>query len=766
MMSLVSGDHLGTYQIVAPLGAGGMGEVYRAKDLRLGRDVAIKVLHPDIAASPGGLARFEREARAVAGLNHPNVVTLFSVEEEDGIRFLTMELIEGEGLADLVCPGGLSPTRLLDLSIPLADAVAAAHERGIVHRDLKPGNVMLTRDGRVKVLDFGLSKIRGGDEPASDHGEATTAEISLSGSGARLGTIPYMAPEQVRGEAVDARADVFALGVIIYELATGLRPFAGATSADIASAILRDAPEPLACRRSDLPRELDRIVSRCLEKDQQDRPQTAQYVAGELRVLRRLLERNGLPRPAPADIASIAVMPFANRSRSEEDEYFADGLADELLGVLAKIRGLRVAARASSFHFKGKDYSVADVGRALNVATVLDGSVRKSGNRVRISVQLVKVADGYHLWSDTYDRTLDDIFAVQDDIAQSVVKELRRALLDTGKEARGTADVRSEVATAAKGRGTNVEAHRLYLQARHFLAQVTRVDLQRAIECLRQALEMEPGFALGWTQLGVAWVRLAGAGWVGPAEGYGPAREAAERALVLEPDLAEAHELMGRIHAVYDFDWRGAEASYRRALELDSENAQVLCGAGELARILGRSEEGVALTRRAVELDPLGFWSNKNLGLSHWSAGSLPEAEAALRRARELNPRGSTTASILALVLLEQGRGEEALAIAGEEPNDVFRLHALARVRHALGQAAGSDEALRELEEVHAGNGAMQVAEARAFRGEIDQAFVWLERAYAQRDAGLVELRQAACLRSLQGDPRWAAFLRRMHLDG
>lgn len=739
--------------------------MYRAKDLRLGREVAIKVLPADMAASPEALARFEGEARAVAGLNHPNIVTLFSVEEEDGVRFLTMELLEGQGLAGLVCPGGVPLARLLDLSISLADAVAAAHECGIVHGDLKPGNVMFTRDGRLKVLDFGLSKISVGFAPTEDRGGAPTAEIPPSGPGPRFGTLAYMAPEQVRGEVADARADVFALGVILYELATGRRPFSGATAVEVASAILRDAPEPLATRRADLPRELDWIVSRCLEKDQRDRPRTAQYVAGELRVLRRLLERGGPPRPSATGIASIAVIPFANRSRSEEDEYFADGLADELLSVLAKIRGLRVAARASSFHFRGQDYSVADVGRTLNVATVLDGSVRKSGNRVRIAVQLVNVADGYHLWSETYDREMDDIFVVQDDIAQSVVKELRRTLLGEGTEVRGAADIRLEVATAARGRGTNAEAHRLYLRARHLIAQVTRVDLEKAIECLRQALQIEPGFALGWTELGVAWVRLAGAGWVGAAEGYGPAREAAEKALRLEPDLAAAHELRGRIQAVYDFDWPGAEASYRRALELDPANALVLCGAGELARILGRPEEGVALTSRAVELDPLGFWSQKSLGLSHWAAGSLREAEAALRRARELNPRGSTTASVLALVLLDQGRGEEALAIAEEEPNDVFRLHALGRIRHALGQAAGSDEALRELTTSHAGNGAMQLAEVHAFRGEVDQAFVWLERAYAQRDAGLVELRQAACLHSLQGDPRWAAFLRRMRLD-
>ncbi len=501
-MRLSSGTRLGTYQISGPLGAGGMGEVYRARDTRLGREVAVKILSGEVTSTSDRLARFEREARTVAGLNHPNIVTLFSVEEEEGVRFLTMELVEGQSLDRVVTPGGLPLSRVLELAIPMANALIAAHERGVVHRDLKPGNVMVTHDGWVKVLDFGLAKVAAepGDGPSQGATIGATMEAPISGEGQVLGTVPYMAPEQIRGEAIDARADLFALGIILYELATGRRPFTGTTSADVSSAILRDAPVPVISLRGDLPRDLNRIVSRCLEKHPRDRFQTARDVYNELRYIEKELAMgmasppSPLPAsaaylPAPAapppsggpssapprtpapvssgssasglgssvmpghDIPSIAVLPFVNRSRGEEDEYFSDGLADELLNVLTKIRGLRVAARASSFQFKGKNEDLAVIGEKLNVATLLDGSVRKSGNRVRISVQLVKAADRVQLWSETYDRSLEDIFAVQDDIAQSVVKELRTTLLGEAPDSDASGLARAEVAAAAKGHG-------------------------------------------------------------------------------------------------------------------------------------------------------------------------------------------------------------------------------------------------------------------------------------------------------------------------
>ena len=759
-MALATGTRLGTYEILGPLGSGGMGEVYRAKDLRLGREVAVKVLPTGVASSPDLLARFEHEARTVAAHNHPNIVTLYSVEDVDGIRFLTMELVEGQMLSTLVAPGGLPLARLLDLVIPLTEALATAHGRGVVHRDLKPGNVMVTREGRVKVLDFGLAKLVAADT-AVPVGATTAA--SLSGEGQILGTTAYMAPEQLKGETVDARSDLFAMGIIIYELATGRSPFPGGSVAEVSSAILRDTPQPLNQIRPDLPPDLQRIVGRCLEKQAQDRTQSALDLGHELR---RLQTGESLEPPASDRVASIAVLPFANRSSITDDEYFSDGLADELLNVLSKIDGLRVIARTSSFQFKDSGDDAATIGRKLNVAALLEGSVRKSANRVRITVQLVRTSDSSHLWSETYDRTLEDIFAVQDDIAQSVVKALRTKLLgekpdtDVGGQAE-----KAEIANAARGRGHRPEAQRLYLLAVHVLDRYTREGTAKAIEHLNQALALDPEFAAAWRQLGRAYASQAAQGWCSAAEGYERAREAMERALSLEPDLAEAHVALGWIRMAHDWDFRGAEASYARALGSEPRNATVLRGAGVLALTLGRNEDAIRLYRRAIEQDPLSSATYNNLGIALRAAGRHQEAEAAYRKALQLASERVGTHSSLALTLLAEGRAEEAMAEAMLEPDEAWRLWALAIIHDAKGQVAESDAVLRELTDKYATDTAHQVAEAHAARGDVDSAFEWLERAYAQRDGGLMDVKTSPYLHSLHGDPRWGAFLRKMGLD-
>ena len=765
-MAMLAGSRLGPYEIVAPLGAGGMGEVYRARDPRLKRDIAIKVLPADVASSPDRLARFEREATTVAGLNHPNIVVLYSIEEAGGTRFLTMELVDGRSLAALVAPGGLPLTQVLDLVIPLTDALVSAHEKGVVHRDLKPANVMVTREGRVKVLDFGLAKLAQVDSDV-DATQAATVAAPISEAGQVVGTVPYMAPEQLRGETVDARSDLFSLGAVIYELASGQRPFVGQSHADISSAILRDTPVSLASLRTDLPGELAHIVDRCLEKRPRERIQTALDVLNELRSIRRTLERGVSPASAPpADqLASIAVLPFVNRSASADDEYFSDGLADELINVLAKIRGLRVAARTSAFHFKGKDTTIAEIGQALNVTTVLEGSVRKAGQRVRISVQLVKVTDGYHLWSETYDRTLEDIFAVQDDIAQSVVKELRTTLLGEEADSGASGRVKAEVSRAARGRATDLEVNRLYLQARHFLDRDTPDDLSKAIEYLEDALGRDPEFALAWSLLGAAHTREADKGLVAATVGYGRAREAVERALALDPDLAEGHAHMAWIQKNYDWDWAGAQSSFARALELAPHNAIALRRAGTLAWTLGRMEEGFALTRRALEQDPLSAHAYNNLGEAFHDANRLAESEAAFRKALELAPQKAAAHAGLAMTLLERSRRDEALTEATREQDEASRLWALAIIHHALNHASKSDAALRELIENHAETMAFLVAEAYGGRGDINAAFEWLEKAHAQRDGGLVGLKMNPHLRCLHHDSRWGVLLGKMRLE-
>ena len=471
---------------------------------------------------------------------------------------------------------------------------------------------------------------------------------------------------------------------------------------------------------------------------------------------------------APIDetMPSIAVLPFVNMSRDDENEYFADGLAEELLNVLSKIRGVRVASRTSAFSFKGTKVDIPTIAQKLNVATILEGSVRKAGKRVRISAQLIQVATDSHLWSETYDRELEDIFAVQDDIAQSVVKELRRALLDEKPDKAATAQVKTEVSAAAKGRTQDSRAHQLYLQGRFLCERLTREDTAKGIEYYRQALEFDPHYALAWTGLAGAYSNQAGFGWGPLTESFERARAAAQRSLELEPDLAEGHAELGWVRMTCDWDWAGADACYARALELAPGSRDVVGAASLLADNVGRTDEAVALARRASALDPLSVTAQGNLGLRCLNAGLLDEADAALNHALKLSPQGGLVRWALGVLRLEQGRLADALAAFEREELESLRVLGLALVQHARGHSEESDAALQELIDGTAETSAFQIAQAYAYRAEADRAFEWLERAYAQRDPGLTQMKQFPLFRNLHGDPRWQTFLRKMGLAG
>jgi TolB-like protein/cytochrome c-type biogenesis protein CcmH/NrfG len=468
--------------------------------------------------------------------------------------------------------------------------------------------------------------------------------------------------------------------------------------------------------------------------------------------------------PTTAEVPSIAVLPFVNISDDAANEYFADGLSEQLISVLSKIRGLRVAAHSSAFTFKGKAVTVAAVGEALDVATVLEGSVRKSGNRLRIAVQLVHVATDRHLWSETYDRTLDDILAVQDEIAQSVLMELRTTLLGEAADAKAGNEATAQVAAAVKGRGTNPEAYRLFLQARYFFDRHTREDWAKGIAYLKEALALEPDFALGWAALGRAYANQANWGWVPFGESFELAREAVARARALEPDLPEGHTAMAVIQMLDNWDLSGAERSCRRALELMPGNASVLRQVSWLATWTGRHEEAIGFARRAVEQDPLSAWAYVILGIALRMAGRFEEAVTALRMSLELTPQRSSTHASLSFCLLDLGRVDEALAEAMQEPEEAWRVHALAIIHQSAGRRAESDEALGQLASKHGQICAFNVAEVYAMRGENDLAFKWLERARLQRDSSVVETKVSPFLRSLHGDRRWGPFLRKIGL--
>jgi TolB-like protein/class 3 adenylate cyclase len=466
--------------------------------------------------------------------------------------------------------------------------------------------------------------------------------------------------------------------------------------------------------------------------------------------------------PLDKETPSIAVLPFVNMSRDEENEYFADGLAEELLNVLSKIRGLRVASRTSAFSFKGKDVDIPTVAQKLNVATILEGSVRKSGKRVRITAQLIQVASDSHLWSETYDRELDDIFAVQDDIAQSVVKELRTALMGEHLGSQASAEAKAEVKAASTGRADNPEAHRLYLQGRFYIERVTQADVARGIEHFEQATALDPEFALGWAGLARAYHLQAAWGWVSFVTGFERAREAAKRALALAPDLAEGHVCLGLVYERGDWDLRAAEIEFQRAFELAPGNVDVLRARAGLAGILGRHDEAIELRQKAVALDPLSTSTLCALGVSYAGVGRFDEAVTMLQAALDLNPKAGIVHSKLAGIRLRQGRAEEALAEAAMESHPVLRLCDIAMAQHALGHTAESNAALAELIAEHAEIAAYDIAQLCAWRGEVDRAFEWLERGHAQRDSGMPLCRNDPLLMPLHDDPRWAPFIQKM----
>jgi adenylate cyclase len=466
--------------------------------------------------------------------------------------------------------------------------------------------------------------------------------------------------------------------------------------------------------------------------------------------------------PLDRETPSIAVLPFINMSRDEENEYFADGLSEELLNVLAKIRGLRVASRTSAFFFKGKDIDIPTVAQKLNVATILEGSVRKSGKRVRITAQLIQVATDSHLWSDTYDRELDDIFAVQDDIAQSVVKELRAALLGEGIGSIADAKAKAEVQAASTGRADNPEAYRLYLQGRHFNDRMTAADNARAVDYFRQALAIDPEFALAWTGLSNAYRTQAGYGWAPVKDGFERARDAANRALALAPDLAEGHVCLGFVLELYDWNWKAAHDEYQRAFALAPGNGDVLRAVAGMTRIFDGPQAGIDLLRKATELDPLSSTAQRLLGLRCFLTGRLDEAMAALKIALDLNPKSGLIHCFMCATRLAQGHAVEALELAQRETLPDFRLLGIALAQHTLGHKDQSDAALSQLIADHGNEAAYQIAEASAWRGEIDRSFEWLERAYVQRDPGLVHTTSDSFFRALHGDPRWLPFVKKM----
>jgi len=768
------GRTLGHYEITALIGRGGMGEVYRARDTRLKRDVALKILPAAMAADPVRLERFQREAEAVASLNHPHIVTLYSVEEAEGRRFITMELVEGQPLDAMLSAEGLPIARVVEIGVAVADALAAAHEKGIVHRDLKPGNVMIASDGRIKVLDFGLAV-------ATPTDPGVTEASPLTAEGTTMGTLPYMSPEQVRGERVDYRSDIFSLGTVLYQLITGTLPFRGDYAHATGYAIVNSSAPPISELRGDVPAPLADIVTRCLEKLPAKRYATAVAVRDELRALQDTGARNAIHRsrrirraPAwmaiaglvvvagiaafallgrhapPAEAKSIAVLPFVNLSSDKEQEYFSDGLTEDLLDALVKIPDLKVTGRTSSFSFKGRNEDLRIIGEKLGVTNILEGSVRKSGATIRITAQLIKVSDGFHLWSRTYDRTLDDVFAVQDDIAKEVARELKVTLMGTS-------------APAAE----NAQAHDFVMRARYTMQVINAETIRQAKELLDRALAVAPDYAPAWAEMGLLHMREYERGTTVTArrDANEAARQALMRSLQLDPNLATAQS---RLATLQQDNWEFADAlrSAEHALSADPKNPVVVGNVALVYSAAGRHEDAARLIEQCYATDPLDIIQIQNLGLVYTIMGRLDESDALLRRGIAAQPNGETTYYFLGFNLLSQKKPEEARAAFAKYEElsglgDYVRLWATAMVEHVAGNDTASRSAAEEFERRFGAEDPFVCAQIRAVRGESDWSFTWLDKAVDAHDPYIAELLTDPTLLSLYSDPRWKMLLKK-----
>jgi serine/threonine protein kinase len=689
------GTTLGHYRIVEKIGEGGMGEVYRARDERLDRDVAIKVLPEEMAADPDRLRRFEREAKAVAALSHPNILEIHDFDIEGDVTYAVTELLKGETLREHLqkSHGPIPWRRIQEIGAAVADGLGAAHGRGLVHRDIKPSNIFMCLDGRVKILDFGLAA-----KHEVVHSEAETASIEapLTREGSVMGTIGYMAPEQVRGQLADHRSDIFALGCVLYELLSGRRAFDGGTGADVISAILTKAPRSLTEGEPSLPAALSGIVDRCLEKSPEQRFQSARDLAFALRSLSAPAPSargdRTREKPRPADhTPSVAVLPFANLSADPEQEYFCDGMAEEIINALAHLEGLRVIARTSSFAFRGTHEDIREIGERLEVAHVLEGSVRKAGNRLRITAQLIKVADRSHLWSERYDRQLEDVFAIQDEIALAIVDRLKIELFGKQRD------------VIVKRYTQSLDAHNAYLEGLFHWHKLSPEGFEKSRGFFEEALRIDPEFARARVGLAIWHVSQTFWGNLSPEVTASPGLRLAEKALAIDSGISEAHSVVGCFLGFFRRDDVEGERWLRRAVELGPNGAFNHVNYGLFSLIKGRHDAAMAAAKIAQRLDPLSVTTNSWAARCLAAAGRYEEGVAELENLVEAEPDHWLPHHDVSDLYTRGERFEEARAegkrAVGLSGGASVAVAQLACVCHFMGDRDRGDELLDQLTE-------------------------------------------------------------------
>jgi serine/threonine protein kinase/tetratricopeptide (TPR) repeat protein len=783
--ALAAGTNVAHYRIVSRLGAGGMGDVYLAQDTKLDRAVALKILPAEVADDQGRMRRFVQEAKAASALSHPNVAHIYEIGEADGVHFIAMEYVEGRPLRDKIGGQSLEAGEILDLGTQIADALDEAYSKGVTHRDIKPANIMVTPRGQVKVLDFGLAKVT---RPHAPNATGETETQAATDPGVVLGTVHYMSPEQALGRDVDHRSDIFSLGVVLYEMATGRLPFSGSTPAETLSRILQAQPEAMARLNYSVSPELERIVRKCLEKERERRYQSARELVVDLRNLKRDSDSGSaaisvgqsrsllwvalsilatalavvvayvwLGRGEP--IESLAVLPFVNVGGDPGTEYLTDGITENLINSFSQLPRLRVVPRSLAFSYKAREVDPRKVGRDLNVRAVLMGRVVQRGDGLNVQAELVDVTEVSQLWGRQYSRKFSDILTIQEEIAREVSAKLRlRPTVEQNKR-------------LAKRSTENTEAYQAYLKGRYYWNRRTEQTLKRAVEYFQQAIDKDPDYALAYAGLADCYAVYTSYQVEAPRESGTKARTAAIQAVKIDETLAEPHASLGMTLMQYDWDWAGAEREFQRSIELDPKYPTAHIWYGIYLGSTGRAEQAVASHRRAQQLDPLSLIINTGAGWELYFARRHQEAIEQIRKTLEMDPTFARGHWFLGLAYEQEAMYREAIA----EFQKAFDLSEgspsmLGTLGHAYALSGNREKARQALAHLQELSKRRYVppfdpAVIYAGLGDKERAFEWLEKAFEDRSWGMVRLKVDPRFDRLHADPRFASLLRRMGLE-